>query len=555
LDIKPNELELFFSVSLDMLCIADNDGCLRLLNPEWERTLGYQLSELIGQKFIDFVHPEDVKATIEVTKQLAQRQKVINFVNRYRHKDGSYRWIEWRSYPVDNLIYAAARDITTHKAALEELNKSDLWLRASQKNSHIGSYNLNIAEGFWKSSAELDTIFGISSDYTKDVEGWTNLIHPDHLDEMVDHLLQHVIQKRNQFDKEYRIVRPNDGMVRWVHGLGNIYYDSSGNPASMIGTIQDVTDKKIADEALLKSERKYRLLFENMSSGFALQEMMYDDSGKPIDFRYIYVNPKFKELWDVTTDIEGKTVKETFPYAQEKWIQNLHKVAVTKAPNSHINYLSHKDVCLEFIEFWVDENQVAVLFNDITKRKKAEEEIARNESRLQSLIKIMQNTSGDTHTLLDFALEEALRLTQSKFGCIFYCDENKKELVLHSWSKEMMEESSIADTNTRYEYGKTGIWGESVRQRKPIMINDVQLSNPSKKEDPFWHAAIFKFLSIPIFINREIVALIGVANKPRDYISTDILQLTLLIDSIWKIIAKQRRSEKYLSIDFKHGIF
>ncbi len=119
---KTEELNQFFTVALDLLCIADTGGHFRRLNPQWEKVLGYSLAELEGQSFLDLVHPEDRSATLAAVGRLAEQKAVMNFVNRYRCKDGSYRWIEWRSYPSGNLIYSAARDITERRqteAALE----------------------------------------------------------------------------------------------------------------------------------------------------------------------------------------------------------------------------------------------------------------------------------------------------------------------------------------------------------------------------------------------------------------------------------------------------
>jgi len=127
---KTEELDRYFTSSLDLLCIADTEGYFRRLNPEWEKTLGYQLKELEGHRFLDFVHPDDLSATLDRMAKLSKQQEVSNFVNRYRCKDGSYRWIEWRSYPAGNLIYAVARDITEHKRAEEERQQS---LEALQK--------------------------------------------------------------------------------------------------------------------------------------------------------------------------------------------------------------------------------------------------------------------------------------------------------------------------------------------------------------------------------------------------------------------------------------
>ena len=114
---KTEELNRYFTASLDLFCIADTEGFFRRLNPQWERTLGYTLSELEGKRFLDFVHPDDLPATLAAVSDLSSQKEVINFTNRYRHRDGTYRWIEWRSIPGGNLIFAAARDITARHEA------------------------------------------------------------------------------------------------------------------------------------------------------------------------------------------------------------------------------------------------------------------------------------------------------------------------------------------------------------------------------------------------------------------------------------------------------
>jgi len=115
---KTEEFNRFFTASLDLFCIADTEGYFRRLNPEWEKTLGYTLDELEGHRFLDFVHPDDLASTLSAVADLKEQKNVINFTNRYRHKDGTYRWIEWRSLPMGSLIFAAARDITArHDAA------------------------------------------------------------------------------------------------------------------------------------------------------------------------------------------------------------------------------------------------------------------------------------------------------------------------------------------------------------------------------------------------------------------------------------------------------
>ena len=120
-----DELEAFFNLSPDLLCVASLDGHFLRLNPAWTHVLGYQEAELRAAPFLDFVHPDDRAATVEATSTLTTGARVINFENRYRARDGSYRWLQWSATPFadQGVIYAAARDVTERKhtsAMLEE---------------------------------------------------------------------------------------------------------------------------------------------------------------------------------------------------------------------------------------------------------------------------------------------------------------------------------------------------------------------------------------------------------------------------------------------------
>jgi len=154
-------LENFFAITPDLLCIADLGGDFRQLNPSWEKVLGYPLAEMEGTPFIGYLHPEDVEPTLAAMSDLAAGKDVIGFVNRFRHRDGSYRHIEWRSAARGDLIFASARDVSERKEAELRLkylayhdrltglaNRSLLFGRLSHSLSAAGRNHTRVATLF-----------------------------------------------------------------------------------------------------------------------------------------------------------------------------------------------------------------------------------------------------------------------------------------------------------------------------------------------------------------------------------------------------------------------
>ena len=176
---KTAELERYFTSSLDLLGIADTEGRFLRLNPEWEKALGYSISELEGRFFMDFVHPEDIAATRAALARLAHQEAVLNFENRYRHKDGSYRWIEWRSMPQGHLVYAAARDITRRKQNAEALRASEERFRLLAELAPVGIVISDRDEKALYVSPKFVEIFGYGMDEIPSIEAWWSQAYPD----------------------------------------------------------------------------------------------------------------------------------------------------------------------------------------------------------------------------------------------------------------------------------------------------------------------------------------------------------------------------------------
>jgi PAS domain S-box-containing protein len=134
---KKEEVDQFFNVSLDLLGIANTEGYFLRLNPAAERILGYTREELMAKRFLEFVHPDDLDRTREAISTLASQQKVFSFENRYRCKDGTYRWLQWSSAPAGKLMYAAARDITERKRTEEILREREEAAREMAREASV----------------------------------------------------------------------------------------------------------------------------------------------------------------------------------------------------------------------------------------------------------------------------------------------------------------------------------------------------------------------------------------------------------------------------------
>lgn len=153
-------LERFFSVNLDLLCIADTDGNFIKTNKAWTDILGYSVEDLNNRKFLDFVHPDDLDATLQAMSKLEAQEQVLNFVNRYRRSDGTFRYIEWRSHPYGQLIFAAARDITERVEYEEKIR--EISIRDPLTDIYNRRYIFERLEGVISEYSRNGKVFSVS---------------------------------------------------------------------------------------------------------------------------------------------------------------------------------------------------------------------------------------------------------------------------------------------------------------------------------------------------------------------------------------------------------
>ncbi len=187
--------------------------------------------------------------------------------------------------------------------------------------------------------------------------------------------------------------------------------------------------------------------------------------------------------------------------------------------------------------------QVIAQSIEITRHKQVQQRLRRNEEHLQALVRILDNQTESTRQFLDDALAVILERTQSELGYIYFYDADRQRFILNTWSRNALDACQVLEPETCYELEDTGLWGEAVRQARPILLNDFTAENPSKKGYPEGHVALKKYLTVPVFQQNQIVAVVGVANKAEDYDQTDIREIQMLMEVVWKSVLVRRAQE------------
>ena len=268
-------------------------------------------------EFLELLHPEDRARCQEAIGKIEESSGPLEFEYRTNPSFGPTRQLSVTAYMMRDAVGNPLRiegttlDITERKQAEAALRESEESLRESQKIAGLGSYVLDIPSGAWTSSDVLDQVLGIDKHYEHSVAGWAAFMHPEDRAMMAAYLADGVIGQGKPFDKEYRIARQSDGAERWVHGLGQLEFDAQGLPSKMHGTIQDITERKLADAALRESKELLQLFIEHAPAALA----MYDR-----EMRILSVSRRWRENFSQTgRDVTGHSAYEILPDIPERW--------------------------------------------------------------------------------------------------------------------------------------------------------------------------------------------------------------------------------------------
>lgn len=366
LQIRQN-LETFFNADNDFLFVLDLQGNIITTNNKVLDHLNYTLDELVGKSILEIHPPEYKERAVHIMQQIINNQTnqcLLPIMTR----SGEYIPVEtrlsrglWNGEPA---FFGVTKDLSDIKFSEEkfskafQINPSACMISDSNTSQIVDVNEIFCTElGFEKSEVIGKTIYEIG------------LLDQETIDQIFKDE-----QESGKIINRLTDIRTNEGAVRHVYISSEMISLQEKNFRYLVA--RDVTDLMNTQLELKKSERQYRQLFENMSNGFALHQMIYDSEGRPCDYRYLEVNAAFGTQTGLNPQtIIGHTIKELLPDTEKSWINTYGEVAESGKSMSFEKYAAELDRYFDVTVFSPEKGQFATLFTDITERRLREEKI------------------------------------------------------------------------------------------------------------------------------------------------------------------------------------
>jgi len=271
-----DELEGIFNLTGYMICVASMDGYFLKINPTFNKVLGYSSVELLSKPFFDFIHPDDKGKTVAVIQEkLTQGDEIIGFENRYRCKDGSYKWLGWTALPIveEGKMYAIAYNITERKKAEMALQESERKYKELQDASIDGHAWIDMEGHLIEVNDSYINMMGYSEDELR------NLTYKDitpekwHASEQI--ILTEQILARGYSDLYEKELIRKDGTIFPVELRTYLIKDSQGINKGMRAVVRDITDRKKAEKAATTERQRLYSLFDALPAFVYLQAPDY----------------------------------------------------------------------------------------------------------------------------------------------------------------------------------------------------------------------------------------------------------------------------------------
>lgn len=376
------------------------------------------------------------------------------------------------------------------------------------------------------------------SDEDSGIKCWEDIVFPEDLE-----LYQNAVDDLYFHKKEpglfvMRFVK-KDGSIVWGEVHASVSRGVPEESAVLITAVVDITDRMIIESEFAQVKERLHTFLDSS------QDMIYL---KDENFRHVFANKALAEFYGLkANDLIGMSDYElTDTELADHCRITDEEVIKKKTMVNALHTINGKVYEIRKFPVRIDGNKTGIgaYIRDITSEVSKQEIINKISETNRIITECMLKPFANVKGQLIYALHEAVALTQSQYGYIYSYDENQKEFILNAWSSGVSEDCSIKDYHKHCKLEGAGIWGEVVRQRVPVIINDFSKPDPLKKGYPEGHVKLQRFMSIPIFENERIAAVIGFANKKTDYTNNDVHAMTVLMNGVWLATLKKEKEKE-----------
>ncbi|HAM97825.1 MAG TPA: hypothetical protein DCQ26_04380 [Marinilabiliales bacterium] len=284
------------------------------------------------------------------------------------------------------------QDLITYSKAL---SNSEQMLKQAQRVTKIGHYTFNFQTDIWTSSESLDQVFGIGKEFSRTAKGWIQVVHPEFQNIMADYLANWVIGQKQRFDKVYKIKSIDTKTDKWVHGMGDLSFDDNGNLLELFGTIQDITEQVLAQEALKASELKFSTIFKSINDAIFVHPILETGYGKILEVnevackKYGYTREEFLQLTIADITVDPEIERMGIPSFSKELLTGGHVIFETVNKTKDGAELAVEiNASIEKIN---NQEVIVAVVRDITERKKVQQELAESEAKFRQFF----NKSSD----------------------------------------------------------------------------------------------------------------------------------------------------------------
>jgi len=411
--LAANEARLqgFVDANVVGILYGDIHGNIFRANDELLRIVGYSRADLEAGH-LDWramTPPEHLPLDAQAIAEAQATGACTPYEKDYIRKDGSrvsvligYSLVgEAREESVVFILDVSDRkqDEAERKRAEKALRRSEDRQRLAIDAAQLGTWDWHLVRNTMTWDARCKDLFGLPADADVTLDTFFLALHPDD-HPLFEQLIHTVLNATSEdtYAAEFQVTGIRDGVERWLSAKGRVYFGADDTPRRFIGTVLDITERKQAERALRESEERYRRLFESMEDGFCVIEMLFDDSDRPIDYRFLEVNPAFEQHTGLT-QAEGHTARELLPDLEAHWFAIYGRVALTGEATRFEHGSEVMGRWFDVYAFRIEQpenRKVALLFKDITERKAIDlqreqllqrEQVAREEAERANRIK------------------------------------------------------------------------------------------------------------------------------------------------------------------------